>query len=131
LHAVGVSIGFQWIDGSFLEDIETIGARPPKDVDVVTFYDPPSGISQRDLLARNPDLFDHDKAKATYRVDAYLQSLVARRDLLVRRTAYWYSIWSHRRTLMWKGFLEVPLDPANDAAAGALLSTPVATGGAP
>ena len=130
LHSVGLTTGFQWVDGSFLEDVETIDLRPPKDVDVVTFYDPPNGISQSDLLNRAPDLFDHDKVKATYRVDSYLQSLAARRDRLVRQTAYWYSMWSHRRTQMWKGFLEVTLDPADDANAKALLSAQASERGA-
>src|SRR5437868_6595038 len=30
--------GFQWLDGSFLENIEAIEGRPPRDLDVVTIY---------------------------------------------------------------------------------------------
>lgn len=29
--------GFQWLDGSFLEDIEALESRPPGDIDLVTF----------------------------------------------------------------------------------------------
>jgi hypothetical protein len=37
LSSIGIVHGFQWIDGSFVEDCETIRQRPPGDVDVVTF----------------------------------------------------------------------------------------------
>jgi hypothetical protein len=45
LHNLGILSGFQWVDGSFLEDIETIAKRPPNDIDVVTFFDMPPGVS--------------------------------------------------------------------------------------
>jgi hypothetical protein len=38
LHGLGLNSGFQWLDGSFLEDIVTTDSRPPRDIDVVTFY---------------------------------------------------------------------------------------------
>src|SRR5437867_13022888 len=44
LHAAGLTTGFQWLDGSFMEHIE-VGARrrPPNDIDVVSFYHLPPG----------------------------------------------------------------------------------------
>ncbi|MBW7864315.1 MAG: hypothetical protein H3C30_07875 [Candidatus Hydrogenedentes bacterium] len=38
LHSAGLTEGFQWIDGSFIENIEEIESREPADVDVVTFF---------------------------------------------------------------------------------------------
>src|SRR5437868_13267322 len=38
LHAAGLVRGFQWLDGSFLEQVELLESRPPNDIDVVTFY---------------------------------------------------------------------------------------------
>lgn len=38
LHAIGLVQGFQWLDGSFLEDVEGLESRPPNDIDVVTFF---------------------------------------------------------------------------------------------
>ena len=130
LHGAGVVTGFQWIDGSFLEDIETLEARPPNDIDVVTFYYLPAGMTQAMLLALNPNSAP-SRAKAAYRVEGYYQQLGAASERLVRQSAYWYSVWSHRRSLAWKGYIEVALDPANDAAALALLASASATGGAP
>lgn len=58
LHAAGVVSGFQWLDGSFLEDIETLENRAPKDMDVVTFFDLPHGQDQSSLAQNHGLLFD-------------------------------------------------------------------------
>lgn len=130
-HSVGITAGFQWLDGSFLENIETLESRPPKDIDVVTFFHLPPGMTQAALYAANPSLFEKDKVKTAYHVDGFFQGLAAPSDRLVRSSVYWYSVWSHRRNYVWKGFLEVPLGPVDDAAARALLASSSATGGAP
>ena len=45
LRNIGLTQGFQWIDGSFVEDVEQSRGRPPADIDVVTFaYGPNSRI---------------------------------------------------------------------------------------
>ncbi len=132
LHAVGLTRGFQWIDGSFLENIETIRSRPPDDVDVVTFYQLPSGETQASILARNPGVFDRDQLKARFSVDAFAQDLGSPSKDLVWWSAYWYGVWSHQRsTLVWKGFVEVDLDPSQDASAHGILSTINPAGGSP
>ena len=41
LTQAGFVSGFQWVDGSFLENVEMLENRPPNDLDVVTFYIPP------------------------------------------------------------------------------------------
>lgn len=52
LHSKGIVSGFQWLDGSFLEAVETLESRPPRDVDVVTFFELPHGEDQRSLASR-------------------------------------------------------------------------------
>jgi hypothetical protein len=131
LHAIGLTSGFQWIDGSFLENVEIIASRPPKDIDIVTFFSLPNGIADETALAAlNPVLFDHAQAKATYSVDSYFVGLDSDKNALVRWSAYWYSMWSHRRNEAWKGFLEIALDPREDGDAVKLLLATPATGGA-
>ena len=44
LAGMGLTNGFQWLSGSFTEDIELLEARQPRDVDVVTFCHRPAGI---------------------------------------------------------------------------------------
>lgn len=132
LHGVGLTRGFQWIDGSFLENVELLRSRPPKDIDVVTFYQLGPSQTQADVLARNPELFDHDLVTTRFSIDAYTQDLDSAGQDLVWWSAYWYGVWSHQRsTFSWKGFVEVDLDPTQDThARGVLLSSQLA-GGAP
>ena len=137
LHSAGLNAGFQWIDGSFMENIETSPRNcPPGDVDVVTFYRLPVGVTQADLVAKRPDLFpgsvaERDALKARFSVHAYTQDLSTPSERLVNRSSYWYSVWSHQRdSLRWKGFLQIDLSPTDDPAALSLL-TPSAVGSTP
>ena len=43
LRAVGINDGLQWLDGSFVEDVEGIRGRAPADMDLVTFAHLPVG----------------------------------------------------------------------------------------
>ena len=123
LHAVGMTSGFQWLDGSFFENIELIEARPPSDIDVVSFFMLAAGQTQLDMLNMNPALFQHDAVKAAYKVDAYTTGLNATPKRLVSSATYWYSVWSHRRDLSWKGYVEVDMSPDHDGHAIAVLSS--------
>lgn len=119
LHRMGLDSGFQWLNGSFMEDVETLERRPPRDIDVVTFLRTPENFDPSgDDLA----VLDNGAAKAHFRVDGYFVEMDAMppRDL-VGWSAYWYSLWSHRRNQAWKGFLQVDLDPTEDAKALAWL----------
>jgi hypothetical protein len=129
LRDAGVLTGFQWLNGSFVEDVEAREERPPNDVDVVTFAALGDEGIQKKRKRDHPVLFDraqHAICKATYSVDGYLVDLGFPPHLLVRETSYWYSMWSHRRgDKLWKGFVQLELDAgsAQDAEASALLST--------
>ncbi len=142
LHATGVTSGFQWIDGSFVEDVETIRASPPADIDLMSFYSLSAGDTQLAVLSRNPQLFSGDKAsifwrKSTFNTDAYLISIPPK-DLstFVRLCTYWYGLFSHWNIAkignspqrVWKGFLQIDLSPAEDASARARLAE-IQTGG--
>ena len=118
LHAAGFSVGFQWLDGSFMEQIEVLEALPPGDVDMVTFCTPPAGRMAPNVVT----LFDPKYTKPTYRCDAYVVNLSLHQERIVRGTAYWYGLFSHRRDRQWKGMLEVDLAPVEDAAAAMALS---------
>ncbi len=122
LHSAGLVEGFQWLDGSFLEDIESIEMREPADIDLVTFFYLPDGKSQRSLADASPRLFDQARAKQDYRVDAYFVQLNSGApEPLVGQSAYWYSMWSHRRNGQWKGYLQIALSSTDDAVAKANL----------
>ncbi|MCR4317501.1 MAG: hypothetical protein NUW37_14270 [Planctomycetes bacterium] len=130
LYEAKITSGFQWIDGSFVEQVENLESRDPNDVDVVTFYDLPDGVDQYDLDKILGDLYDSDKTKEKYRVDAYFQVLGKPiSSVYVRRVSYWYSMWSHRRDGLWKGFLEIDLSSEEDKKALELLESKKKEGG--
>ena len=115
LHRVGISQGFQWIDGSFVEDIEQgPRRRPPEDIDVVTFfYRDESAIEDRQ------DLFDADITKENFDVDGYgIELGVPLGVITAIDIGYFYGMWSHRRDdHTGKGFIQVDLDPEEDPGA--------------
>jgi len=126
LHAAGLTSGFQWLDGSFLENVEMLESRAPNDIDIVTFYDLPANKSQAELLQQFPDLFPTsrdtlEKIKSTYFVDAYFENLAKAPKLLVKHSSYWYSMWSHDRNQAWKGYVQIDLAFTDDALALAQL----------
>ncbi|HQU45724.1 MAG TPA: hypothetical protein PK867_23120 [Pirellulales bacterium] len=120
--------GFQWLDGSILEDIEMHEGRDPGDIDVVTYVANP--LNPRDvndlIVARKPVLFDQNHIKANFSVDHFLVPLGSAPPALVYLSRYWYSLFSHRRDRVWKGMLAVELvDRSDDTAANtALGATP-------
>lgn len=68
LRAIGITSGFQWLDGSFVEDCEAVRGRVPKDIDLVTFSFRPKAYADttawRTLVHSRPDLFDPETTKA-------------------------------------------------------------------
>lgn len=81
-------------------------------MDVVTFLKAPTTFLP---TPKQAEALDHDHVKRIYLIDSYLIEIdqMDRRNL-IRKAAYWYSIWSHRRNQAWKGYLEVDLNPAFD-----------------
>lgn len=129
LYLSGICDGFQWLNGSFSENIELIEHRPPNDIDVVTFFNLPDGVTEDIVFNRNPQIFDHEYVKSTHFVDSYFQSLQMPGAQLVSSTVYWYSMWAHKRDWSWKGFLQVPLSPGLDGAAFTILNNAIVDGG--
>ena len=124
LRSLGFQIGFQWLDGSFVED------KDPNDLDVVTFTFRPPAALQRDklaaLIAANGQVFDRRQVKARYMLDAFFVDLNGSPEALINVSRYWFGLFSHRRVdELWKGMLQVRLENvADDSAAVALVSTP-------
>jgi hypothetical protein len=119
LRALGLDDGHQWLDGSFVEDVENIRKRPPRDIDIVTFASlQGTPIEKRAFIQANINLFDPELAKLTYLCDAYFVDLTIRPLLLVSSTRYWFGMFSHQReTSLWKGMLQVPIVSDDDVAA--------------
>lgn len=111
LRQMGVQ-GFQWLDGSFVEDVENFRPSKPRpaDIDVVTFAD--FGLQHDAQLA-----LLGTRARQRYCVDGYFVSLLMPPDELVERTAYWFGLFGHRRTdAAWKGMVQVELGTSDQDA---------------
>lgn len=127
LYQSEITAGFQWLNGSFMEQVEMLESRAPRDIDVVSFLDL-NNLNQEALLQVSGDLFDQQQVKDRYAVDAYfIQIGIALDKGLTNRIAYWYSMWAHRRNGVWKGFLQIDFDPSKDAEARMLLQEYVVT----
>lgn len=116
LRALGFTGGFQWLDGSFVED------KPPKDLDVVTFVyfgapsfaDPDAAWIQ---FGVSRHLFERNAAKAGFLLDAFFIDLLDPPELVVDAARYYLGLFSHQRiTMIWKGMLQVRMEDAGDEA---------------
>ncbi|MFZ1326869.1 MAG: hypothetical protein WAT67_12765 [Candidatus Contendobacter sp.] len=119
LRSVGIVDGFQWLDGSFVEDVEKMRGRAPQDVDIVTFaHRPKKSLDEwKGLMKEHRTLFLPKETKARYCCDAYFVDLDKASFLIVDDTRYWFGLFSHQRaTTLWKGLLSVPLQSDDDKA---------------
>jgi hypothetical protein len=107
LRRVGLSVGFQWIDGSFVETLN----REPEDVDVVTVSSLPVSCSPDD-----EHLFKAAEAKRRFLCDAYFVDLAnGEATWAVNESVYWYGLFSHQRqTHRWKGIVQMDLASSDD-----------------
>lgn len=124
LRGVGFTAGFQWLDGSFLENKE------PKDLDIVSFVNFPAGlVTEKDRISfwmNNLGILDRDHVKASYLLDAFFVDLGGSPELLVSLSRYYLQLFSHQReSYLWKGMIQVPLEDANDAQAREQLLVPL------
>lgn len=119
---------FQWLDGSFVEQCESTKGRPPQDIDVVTFYMPPSPALPAGA-ATSSILVDHAATKAHFRVDHFFVPLGQHPALTVDMVRYWTGLFSHRRgDGLWKGMVQIELaDLAGDNASLTVLGVAGAT----
>lgn len=107
-------VGFQWLDGSFLDVLP----REPRDIDVVTFLVMAPRLPSDSPLLQDPDfrsVMISTEAKKAYRVDAHVVDLAQDVIETVTLTSYWYGLFSHQRdTNRWRGLVQVPLGPDVD-----------------
>lgn len=113
----GFSNGFQWIDGSFVENVEETQRRAPRDIDVVTLYNRPAKY-QDDSSSWASDYtnhlrreyFDTFAMKPRFNCDTYDIDLDAGGRPLVRNTTYWFGLFSETRNgSTRKGIVELAL----------------------
>lgn len=128
LRAEGILEGFQWIDGSFVENCEAVLGRAPNDIDVVSLIRRPNAATTdpdwgQFVQPRATTMFNSDWTKQQYSCDSYWVDLDADPRLVAELSAYWIGLFSHQRTTFrWKGLVQVDLAPQDEADALQLIS---------
>lgn len=113
----GFASGYQWIDGSFVEDVETTRGRPPSDIDVVTLFNRPIkyqvsvDLWDSDYRATlHEAYFSTQHMKPRYYCDTYSIDLDADQSSLVDHTMYWGGLFTDiKGSTEKKGIVRVPL----------------------
>ena len=127
LMACGLT-GLQWLGGSFVEDVESIRGRPPKDVDVVSVINRPIDIKSDEKWIEFLDsehgalLTDSEAMKDAFHCDAYAIDMNEPSIDIVNSTRFWLGLFSHQRiTSAWKGMVVVALDAQQDEEARSIM----------
>lgn len=112
LNDHGITEGFQWLDGSFTENVEVSLGRPPRDLDIVTFYNHSilSNIQIQEIEDNFTDFFDFEESKTNYKLDHYPVNYFSHPLLTIESTRYWIQLFSHNRLGVWKGIIKIPLN---------------------
>ena len=111
--ALGIT-GFQWIDGSFVENIEAIESRNPRDIDVITFFCVKDATEESRILAAFPEFADAKLSKVKFSVDHYPVLFNTDPYRTMMSTKYWTMLFSHNRRGVWKGMLQLPIYDTDD-----------------
>jgi hypothetical protein len=127
LRSEGFVAGFQWVDGSFVENCEVFWQRPPNDVDVVSALYRPGHLKDdsdwRDfVMSRRAEIFNPAWTKNQFKCDSYYIDLDGDPTVIAEHAAYWVGLFSHQRdTFRWKGMVRVDFDVTDDMEARALI----------
>ena len=113
MRGAGFRRGFQWLDGSFVED------KVPSDLDVVTFLYRPPGVGDRDALATvihaHSGIFQRTIVRQRYCLDHFPVDLNGSPEGIVATSRYFLGLFSHRREdSLWKGMIQVRLEDRDD-----------------
>lgn len=124
LTDIGLSTGFQWLDGSFMEDVEQRENRAPNDLDVLTIYWGYDLQTQGAWFRKFPEVGDRNLAKANYSLDHIPVDAGFAPQLTVDSIRYWVQLFTHNRDGVWKGMVRVDLNtPELDIEARKVLQT--------
>jgi len=105
---------FQWIDGSFVEDIESLEARDPRDIDVLTVYFGYDPLFIHNVVTVLPEFRDPQLSKDNFSVDHYPLDISNHPYDTYLYVKYWTMLFTHNSAGIWKGILQIELDTQTD-----------------
>lgn len=109
LNEFGIIYGFQWLDGSFLENIEKIENRAPNDLDLITFFIS-TGLNFQLISESFNEFLSSVESKQMYKLDHYNVQLDIDPQTLVELVNYWSQLFSHNRKNVRKGMIKISLN---------------------
>ncbi|WP_054004792.1 DUF6932 family protein [Cypionkella psychrotolerans] len=117
LHQGGFISGTQWVDGSFVKNVELTLKRDPKDIDIITLFNRPIKYQVQptkwdsDYETHLHGAYFHTKRmKPIYLCDTYGIDLDVGQMSLIRDTTYWMGLFTDiRGSFNKKGIVEIPL----------------------
>lgn len=124
MNSIGITTGFQWLDGSFMENIEASEQRAPKDLDLITFFSGLTPSLQQNIFTNFIEFIDPLQSKNVYELDHYPidYGWTAKPEAIIENTRYWLQLFTHNRLSVWKGMLRIELNtPAIDKEANEYL----------
>lgn len=115
IHESEITSGFQWVDGSFLEDKEKILGEDPSDIDVATFFQVTSPNTVDKINSDFPEFFQRKLAKNKYKLDHLLIHVPALNPYqLIRNTNFISKLFSYSRRGVYKGMVEIHLNSIHE-----------------
>ena len=123
--------GVQFIDGSFVEDVEAVQNRAPQDIDVFTLVNPPTKYAADYTLWLSQgaqfwgeEIVNRSANKVRFSLDTF--GIIVDDQIPIFHTMhdimYRYGLFSHQRnTFHWKGFVALDIGTTDDNMALTLL----------
>lgn len=111
----GIIFGFQWVDGSFTQNIEVSEGRAPNDLDLVTFYGNLTSDHLLMIKTHFPEFANPILSKNRFQIDHYNVDFTYTPEITVEYTKYWIQLFTHTRSNIWKGIIKLSLNtPSED-----------------
>jgi hypothetical protein len=115
IHDSKITEGFQWVDGSFLENKEKALDQNPNDIDVATFFQVTSPDTEQKVKTDFPDFSHRKLAKDNYKLDHLLIHIPALNPYdLIRSTNFISKLFSYSRRGVFKGLVEIHLNTIDE-----------------
>ena len=114
-NEIGITEGFQWIDGSFIEDIMASDRREPNDIDVVSFLFNLTSIPNlsTEIINKFQEFIYPSLSKSNYYVDHYIVEADKNPITTISAVKYWNQLFGHNRKGIWKGMVKIPFYPTS------------------
>ncbi len=110
LNTFGITSGYQWLDGSFTENIEKSEKRAPNDLDILTLFYGLTPDQANYIKSSFTEFISSKKSKETYKLDHYPLDIGHNPLVTVELTRYWIQLFTHNRMGVWKGMLKIDLN---------------------